>query len=292
MRTRRLGASGIEVGAVAFGCWRLAELDVVGAEAVVGTALDHGCTLIDTAAIYGPAFGQAEELLGVVLRRNPSWRDRMVLATKGGIEPGVPYDSSRSYLTASLEASLRRLGVDHVELFQVHRPDLLTHPTELAGTLAAMVAAGRTHHVGVSNLTAAQLQALLACGDVPVVTTQPEFSALHLDPLDDGVLDQAMALGITPLAWSPLGGGRLVTEPAADARTAAVQEVLREVAGHHGVSLTQAALAFVLTHPSGAVPIIGTTRPERVVDAAGASEVELSRTEWYRIVAAAGRPLP
>lgn len=292
MQTRPLGRSGIEVGAISFGCWRLDELDLPRAEEAVGTALDLGMTLVDTAAIYGSSFGDAEALLGQVLARNTGWRDRMVLATKGGIEPGVPYDSSDDYLQASLDASLRRLGVDHVELMQVHRPDLLTHPADLAGTLTAMVSSGKVRHIGVSNFTAAQLRALVPHLDAPVVTTQPELSVLELGAMDDGVLDQAMELGITPLAWSPLGGGRLVAEPAKDERIARVQDVMRDLAAAHGASLSQIALAFVLAHPSGAIPIIGTTKPERVRESAGAADISLSKADCYRLIAASGRALP
>jgi predicted oxidoreductase len=249
-------------------------------------------TLVDTAAIYGSRFGDAEALLGQVLARNPGWRGRMVLATKGGIEPGVPYDSSDGYLQASLEASLRRLGVDHVDLMQVHRPDLLTHPADLARTLTSMVASGKVRHIGVSNFTAAQLRALLAHLDVPVVTTQPELSVLEVGALDDGVLDQAMELGITPLAWSPLGGGRLVAQPPADTRIARVQHVMQELAAGYDATLTQIALAFVLAHPSGAIPIIGTTKPERVRESAGAASVALTKADCYRLIAASGRALP
>lgn len=292
--TVRLGGDGPEVGVIAYGCWRLAEGDAAAAAAKVHAALEVGMNLVDTADVYGldsgRHFGAAEELLGEVLAAEPGLRDRIVLATKGGITPGVPYDSSR--LVVAAEASLRRLRTDVIDLYQVHRPDLLTHPAEVAAALDGLVRAGKVRWVGVSNHTPAQLEALAAHLEVGLCTVQPELSALALGALDDGTLDQAMRLGLTPLAWSPLGGGRLLAEQVADPKVAAVAAVLDELAAHHGVDRAAAALAFVLAHPSRPVPIIGTQRPERIRAAAAAARVHLDRRDWYRIAAAAGRPLP
>jgi len=292
--TVRLGTSDLEVGAIAYGCWRLAEGDVHAADTNIRTALDCGMTLIDTADVYGldsgRAFGAAEELLGEVLAASPGLRNRLVLATKGGIVPGVPYDSSG--LVRAAEASLRRLHTDVIDLYQVHRPDLLTHPAEVAAALSELVRSGKVRHVGVSNYTPTQVEALGLHLEVRLCTVQPEFSVLALAPLDDGTLDQAMALHVTPLAWSPLGGGRLMAPPDGDARLAAVQAVLDDLAARHGVDRAAVALAFVRRHPSGPVPIIGTQRPDRIRAAVAATAVPLERADWYRIVAAAGRPLP
>ena len=136
---RRLGSSDLQVGPIAYGCWRLAEGDSAEARGKIEAALDTGWNLIDTADIYGfdgqEGFGRAESLLGEVLTEAPALRQQMVLATKGGIRPGVPYDSSPEYLRSACEASLRRLGVDVIDLYQIHRPDTLTHPEELASAL-------------------------------------------------------------------------------------------------------------------------------------------------------------
>jgi predicted oxidoreductase len=216
----------------------------------------------------------------------------MVLATKGGIRPPVPYDQSAEYLTAACEASLRRLGVDHVDLYQVHRPDLLTHPAELAATLTALVERGLTRHVGVSNFTVAHTRALLAHLDLPLATVQPELSPLHVEPVLDGTLDLCAEIGATPLAWSPLGGGRLLDDDP-DGRTAAVAEVLDRLAGREGVDRQAVALAWVMGHPSRPVPIIGTQRPDRIRAAGAALSVHLDRADWYEVlVAATGEPLP
>ncbi len=304
---RELGTSGVEVGPIAYGCWRFAGTGVTEATEKIDTAIDVGIDLVDTADIYGftgeGGFGDAETLLGRVLAASPGLRDRMVLATKGGIRPGVPYDQGRSYLVAACEASLRRLGVDHVDLYQVHRPDVLTHPAELAATLQRLVDRGLTRLVGVSNFTVAQTRALRAHLDVDVVTTQPEWSALCLDPLVDGTFDLCAETGTTPLAWSPLGGGRLGGSPLGGGRlggsplgdepAARVVAVLDELAIERGVDRTAVALAWAMAHPVAPVVIIGTQQPERIRSAAAAIDVRLDRSEWYRVlVASRGERLP
>lgn len=298
--TLQLGDTDLKVGPIAYGCWRFADTAdaAVGAQAKIEAALDAGMNLIDTADIYGVdgpgGFGSAEALLGDVLRAAPELRDQMVLATKGGIVPGVPYDSTD--LRAACEASLRRLGVDVIDLYQVHRPDLLAHPGAVAEALTGLVEDGLVRAVGVSNHSASQFRALQAhMGPVRLATVQPEFSLAHLDPLDDGVLDQAMTAGCTPLAWSPLGGGRLL-RAAADKRAVGEREVLdsvlTELAVREGVATSAVALAWVMAHPSSPVPIIGTQRPDRIREAAAATRFELSRADWYRLTEAAGRDLP
>ncbi len=295
---RRLGTSALEVGALSYGCWRFAGTSVGEARDKVEAAVGLGMTLVDTADIYGfdgeNGFGDAERLLGGVLAATPGLRGRIVLATKGGIRPPLPYDQSAEYLVAACRASLERLQVDHVDLYQVHRPDLLAHPAELAAGLQALVAEGLVREVGVSNFTRAQTDALAAHLGVPLVTTQPELSALCLDALTDGTLDDAMRDGRTPLAWSPLGGGRLGTgATATDDRTASVHAVLDRVAADHGTTRSAAALAWVLAHPSDPVAIVGTQQVARLEELAAATSVRLDRAEWYDVlVASRGEAMP
>jgi predicted oxidoreductase len=290
---RRVGP--FEVGPIGFGCWRLTTASTGDASALVEGALDLGCTLVDTADVYGldwggAGFGACEERLGQVLLHAPSLRDRMVLATKGGIVPGVPYDCSASGITQACEASLRRLHVDHVDLYQIHRPDLFTHPAELSAALVALHHRGLVREFGVSNHTPAQTAALQAHLPLPLASTQPEFSAATVAPLFDGTLDHAFLAGLSVLAWSPLAGGRLVT---GDGLPAVLIDMLDHVAAAHSTDRPAVALAFVLAHPVGAVAVIGTQRIERIEAAVQAAEVRLSRAEVYAIVQASqGRPLP
>ncbi|MEM1133222.1 MAG: aldo/keto reductase [Pseudomonadota bacterium] len=289
-----LTGTDIAVSPMAWGMWRFAGQGVEKAQKLVETALDSGITLFDTADIYGfgeQGFGKAEELLGQVLSLNPSLRQRMVLASKGGITPPVPYDSSRDYLMRALDASLQRLQVDHIDLYQIHRPDILTHPQELAMTLDSMVASGRVRAVGVSNFTTAQIAALREYLNAPLVTTQPEFSPLHLQPIEDGQFDQAMQHRIAVLAWSPLGGGQLI-KPKTE-REKAVATALLTIADEQSVSLAAAAMGWLMAHPAKVIPIIGSQNPKRIADATKALTMQWTRNQWYDVlVASRGEPLP
>ena len=302
---RLLGRSSLRVFPIAYGCWRLVGGDVPGARRRLEAALELGIELFDLADVYGldhggSAFGESETLFGRVLAEAPELRRRMVLATKGGIVPGVPYDSSPRRLTAACDASLRRLGVDVIDLYQIHRPDSLAHPEAVAGALARLRDAGKIREVGVSNFTAAQFAALQRFLPFPIATHQPELSCVAIAPLSDGLLDHCLAERVTPLAWSPLAGGRLgLTAEQAEAtgkggaRLAAVIRALDALAEREKQTRSAVALAWLLVHPAGIVPILGTRRPERLREGVAALDVELSRADWYAVWAAArGEPLP
>lgn len=291
---RPLGKSGLEVFPVAWGMWRFAGVEVKTARARIDAALEAGITLFDTADVYGLdnacPFGAAEALLGEVLKEAPALRDRFVLATKCGIEPGTPYDSSEAYLRKALDASLARMKVEHVDLFQIHRPDMLAHPHDVAAALTKLRAEGKFAHIGVSNHAPSQVAALQAHLDFPIATQQPEFSCWATSPLFDGTLDQCMETGLGVLAWSPLAGGRLglsaeeAARGADGARLSALIAKLDEIAVREGVTREAVAVAFVLAHPATIVPIIGSQQPTRIARAADALKVRLSRADWYGIL--------
>jgi predicted oxidoreductase len=275
--------------------WRFTTESVADATRLISVAVDNGVTLLDNAAVYGrnwggKGFGAAEELLGAVLRQSPALREKVCVATKGGITPGIPYDQSPATLRRECEDSLRRLGVERIDLYQVHRPDLFAHPRETAETLMTLRREGKIDRVGVSNFTPAQHEALAAHLDVPIETSQPEYSAAALGPLRDGTFDLCMREGVVPLAWSPLAGGRLVTGE--NVRPELIQ-VIDEIAKTHSTTREQVAYAFVLSHPADPVVLLGTQKPERIVAATSSPVQSLDRAELYRIVAASeGRPLP
>ncbi|WP_375419767.1 aldo/keto reductase family oxidoreductase [uncultured Sphingomonas sp.] len=292
---RPLGKSGIAVGPIAWGMWRFAGVGVRRGRELVEAAFAAGITLFDTADIYGfdgsGGFGDAEALLGAVFAEAPDLRDRMVFATKGGITPPVPYDSGRDYLMAALDASLSRLRVDRVDLYQIHRPDILAHPQEVARTLEDMVASGKVRAIGVSNYTGDQSRALAAFLSMPIATQQPEFSPLCTAPMTDGLFDAAMASDTAILAWSPLGGGRIAT-PTND-REQAVAAALDRVAAKFGVGRTAAAYGWIMAHPARVIPIVGTQNPARIADLAEVFRLRWSRQDWYDVlVASRGEKLP
>jgi predicted oxidoreductase len=287
--TRVLGKSGLTVSSLAWGMWRFEGNDVGVAQGLVEAAFASGITLFDTADIYGfkgpDGFGDSERLLGKVFKAAPHLRDKMVLATKGGIMPPLPYDSSAAYLTGAIDASLARLGVEHLDLWQIHRPDIMTHPAEIARTLENAQKAGKIGAIGVSNMTIAQIDALRAHLSIPIATNQPEFSPLCLDPIENGQLDHAMTHNLGVMAWSPLGGGRIAFPTTK--RELDVAEALDAVAHAHGVSRTAAAYSWIMTHPAGVIPIVGSQQAARIAEAADAFKVTWTRTTWYQVLVAA-----
>ena len=301
---RPLGKSHLRVSPMAWGMWRLAGTDVAAAQARCEAALAAGINFFDTADIYGPdndeAFGASEALLGQVFAASPGLRDSIVLASKGGIRMGVPYDSSPAYLRAAVEASLTRLRVKRIDLWQVHRPDMLTHPAAVAATLDALVGEGKIGAVGVSNHTPAQTAALSHYLTSGLASTQPEFSPLATAPLFDGSLDAAMQHGVGVLAWSPLGQGRLGDgDPRPgrhvvdDARTARVKTMLHDHGTRFGVGVAATAYAWIMAHPAGIIPIVGSQNPGRIAESADAFKVRFTRAQWYAILTASlGENLP
>jgi aryl-alcohol dehydrogenase-like predicted oxidoreductase len=285
----KLGQTDINIGKIAFGCWRFATHDVSTADKLIRTALDAGMNVIDTADIYGfseypdredKGFGQAELRLGEVLAAAPSLRKQMILATKGGIDALRPYDSSYAYLTRAMDASLERLQTDYVDLYQIHRPDLTTPMSEVARALNDMVDSGKSRTIGVSNFTVPQMRALQAHLKHPITTIQPEFSALEQSPLENGTLDYAEEIGATLMAWSPLAGGKI---PKTEGP---VQAVLDGIATAYGISRSTAALAFIRGFGANVMPIIGTQNPTRITESGYAAQVNLTGREIYDVVEA------
>lgn len=290
-----LGPSGLSCSPIGWGMWRL-QGEPEAALRLAQAALEGGFTLFDTADVYGfdtGGFGAAEALFGQVLRLQPALREAIVLASKGGVALPTPYNASQAYLIHACEASLGRLGTDRIDLYQVHRPDLLAHPAEVAAALDTLRTAGKIRAAGVSNHTAAQTAALQAHLPFPLASVQPELSPLAPAALEDGVLDQAMERGMAVLAWSPLGGGRLAAPAAEDARARAVASVLDPIAQREGASRTAAALAWLMLHPARPIPLVGSQNPVRLQEAAAALHVRMTRREWYEVlVAGRGAPMP
>ncbi len=284
------------VSSLGWGMWRFVGDDIAHARRLVDAAFEAGINFFDTADIYGfngkGGFGDAEALLGRVLAHDKSLRGRMVLASKGGIIPPTPYNSSSEYLISACEASLKRLNTDVIDLWQIHRPDLLAHPQDIAKAFDSLKSAGKVREFGVSNFTVAQTRALQAHLDFPLASYQPEYSALALDALTDGTLDLALETGASVLAWSPLGGGR-IAKPEQDVRANRVTASLDTIAAAHAVSRSTIAYAWILAHPARPMPLVGTQNVQRILETRDVGKVQLSRDEWYQIlVASRGAPMP
>ena len=283
------------VGPLAFGLWRYTHTDLEHAIDLLEAAIDLGMNLVDNADVYGldwggSGFGACEELLGQVFSKRPELRDSVVLATKGGIQPPTPYNSSSEYLRKACEDSLRRMNVEKIDLYQVHRPDMYSHPAEVAFVLDGLVEEGKVTALGVSNHSPSQITALQEHLRNPLVVVQPEFSATHLDPLRDGIFDLCAEKDLVPLAWSPLAGGKLATGEGAPTE---LMEVLDNLANRESVDRATIAVAFVLAHPTSPVALLGTQRVERLHALAEATRVSLTRSDVYEIIQASeGVPLP
>ena len=314
MQNIKLGVSSLVSSRLAYGCWRLAGTsksaeftpahEAAGRRAVLA-AYEAGYTLFDNADIYGG--GLAEEILGRVLREVTGMRERVLITTKCGVRhAGTPrpdsperYDFAPEYIVASCEQSLKRLGIETVDLYMLHRPDYLADPHAIAGAFARLQDAGKVRYFGVSNFRPTLLSALQAACPMPLIAHQVEISLGKLDAFEDGTLDQCLEKQITPQAWSPLAGGLLgdgakrLLPLQKDYQTEATVKVLDEIAKARGVSRTVIALAWLLKHPSRIMPIVGSNNPDRIREAARASDVDLTREEWYRLlVAARAEPLP
>nr|WP_298132638.1 aldo/keto reductase [uncultured Pseudoxanthomonas sp.] len=316
MKTHFL-ADGLPTSRIAYGCMQLSRAwdatpvsadERRHAQRLIETALANGITLFDHADIY--ARGKSEQVFGDVLRASPGLRERMVLQSKCGIRfaddpPGAPgrYDFSHAHIVGSVEGSLSRLGVDHLDVLLLHRPDALVEPEDVARAFDALHAAGKVRHFGVSNHTPGQIDLLRRYVRQPLVANQVELSLLHHHLIDDGVvanttghayasaagtLDHCRLHDIRVQAWSPLAGGRLATTSEfADPVIRATSTLLRQLAEEKGVTPEAVQLAWLLRHPAGIQPIVGTTDPVRLVACCAADSVTLSREEWYALFTAA-----
>lgn len=289
--------SGVEIGAIAYGPARLGSVSLDVAVDCIEAAVDSGMTMIVTAdawgfepteddAAHGGGFGAAEQRLGEVFAEIPGLRDRVLVATSGGRFPPIPFDTSPDHLRQACDASMYRLGVDVIDLYQVHQPDLLAHPGDVAEVLTELRESGRVREVGVCNHTPWQVQTLQSFLDFPLVSTGLPLNPLRSGHLTDGSLDLAMELGLTPLASSPLASGELCGEPGTK-KAQAVAAVCGRIAGEQGVAPTAVVLAWLMHHPAGVTPVLGTTRPGRVRRCADAESVGLSRQQWYEVLSAA-----
>lgn len=282
MDQRLLHADGPLFSRIVAGAWRWHTISPEQIEKVVETALDMGITTFDHADIYGDHAN--EETFGNLLRKNPAWRKRMQLITKCGIKfPSTKrpatrikhYDTSRKHIVASAENSLRMLGTDVLDLLLIHRPDPLLNPMEVADAFSELIKDGKVRYVGVSNFSVGQFRMLQSWLPFPLVTNQIEISLKRLDPFFNGDLDALMELRVSPMAWSPLGGGRAIGVDERD---------VFQMAARYNCSYSQLSLAWLMKHPSGIFPIIGTTKPDRVKEAAHALDVNMGRQDWFEIL--------
>jgi len=297
------GKSGVQVPAVAVGCMRISDMTEKEIAKFVDTALDMGANFFDHADIYGD--GKSEEVFGKIL--TPSLREKLILQTKCGIRKGQ-FDFSYEHIVASVEGSLKRLGTEYVDALLLHRPDTLVEPEEVAKAFDHLSATGKVRHFGVSNHTPYQIQLLQNSLDMPLCANQLQFgimhtpiiqSGIHANMSDDsginrdgGVLDFCRLNKITIQPWSPLQYGFFAGCFIDHEKFPELNAVLQRIADKYAVSKTTIAFAWILRHPAKMQPVTGTTRLTRLTDCLKASDIRLTREEWYEIFLAAGNTLP
>ncbi len=270
--------SDIVVGTMRWGIWD-ANFKTSDYQRMIEKSLELGFTTFDHADIYGDHTTEAE--FGEVLRSHPELREQMEIVTKCGIlrvcdnKPQhyiKAYDSSKEHILQSAEDSLRNLGTDYIDVLLLHRPDFLMNPDEIGEAFELLYRSGKVRSFGVSNFTKSQIEML---GEsVPVGTHQLEISVKALQAFSDGTLDQCTKDGIVPMAWSPLGGGDL---------PAALVEELKKWADEFGTTPQVIALAWLMQHPAGILPVIGTTKEDHLVKSKEALNIKLDRQQWYSI---------
>lgn len=312
--TAKIPSVDIPVTRIALGCmglsgtWNPAEVgpeNIRKAIIAFEAAIEAGINFFDHADIYGGT--SCETVFKECMAAVPGIRDKIVIASKVGIRQSY-YDHSPEYIRKSIQGSLDRLGIDVLDIYQIHRPDPLGHPEETAAVLDELVDKGLVKAIGISNYYPQQTLALKKYLKAPIVSNQISISLLRLDPIyegaaggnGDGVLDQCEELGIVPLAYSPLGGGwlsgrRKVPADRPDAeRITRVIEALKEVGKSYGDATSgQIATAWLLRHPAGIIPLVGSNSPDHIKEAAEGVNIELSRTDWYKLwVAARGQRVP
>jgi predicted oxidoreductase len=276
------------VGCMRWGTWG-ANFTTGQYQQMIEQCIEIGLDEFDHADIYGDYTTEAE--FGAVLKGNSSLRNKMKLITKCGIKmisPNRPlhpiksYDTSSQHIKISVETSLKNLNTDCIDTLLIHRPDTLMDPNEIAETINALKQEGKIKHFGVSNFTTTQVELIQSF--VKVEQHQVEISTTNLNAYHNGVLEQAQLKGIEIQSWSPLGNGLFDIKTEAHKRILDTAEQLSFI---HNTSVSSILLAFLYMHPVKIIPVMGTTKIERLIEAKGAMEINLSRTEFYQLWTAA-----
>ena len=305
MKTITLNNTNLSIPEIGMGCMRIVELE--NADAVKGwvdTALEHGINFFDHADIYGK--GRCEELFGQVL--TPSLREKIILQSKCSIRPGIAFDFSKEHILNSVDGILKRLNTEYLDILLLHRPDALMEPEEVADAFRILKDNGKVRHFGVSNQTPMQMELLSKYCDEPLLINQLQLSIAHCPMInsginanmyndsginrDGGVLEYCRLKDITIQAWSPFQYGMFEGIFLGNEKFAELNEVIDNLAEKYNVTNSAIAVAWILRHPAGIQTIVGTTNKDRIVQISKASEIRLTREEWYALYMAAGNKLP
>jgi len=305
MNSIKIARSDLDASEIALGCMRIARLSNQDIATLIHTALDEGITFFDHADVYGG--GKSEEKFAEALDMTPRLRDTMILQTKVGIRKGS-FDFSKEHILEAVEGSLNRLRTDHLDVLLLHRPDALVEPEEVAEAFTILQDSGKVKYFGVSNQNPMQIELLTKFVKQPLSINQLQLSITNTGMIDAGInvnmkidssivrdgsiLDYCRLKEITIQPWSPFQYGFFEGVFLDNDKFPELNAQINTIAASRGVTNTAIAIAWLLRHPARMQPILGTTNPTRVKDACKASDVKLTRQEWYAIYLAAGNKLP
>lgn len=303
MYTIDLGKSGLQVPTIAVGCMRISNMTDYEISNFIDTSLELGANFFDHADIYGA--GKCEEIFGKAISQ--SMREKVIIQTKCGIRKGM-YDFSYEHIVNSVNGSLKRLNTDYIDVLLLHRPDALMEPEEVARAFSHLKESGKVRHFGVSNQNPYQMQLLQNALDMPICANQLQLGVMHTPMIDSGinvnmynesstvrdggVLDFCRLNNITIQPWSPMQYGFFEGCFVDNDKFPELNATLEKISNKYGVSKTTMAIAWLLRHPAKMQPVTGTTNLARLTDSLKASEVSITREEWYEIYRAAGNKLP
>jgi predicted oxidoreductase len=305
LRTMKLGSSTLEVPVVAVGCMRINSLEKNEAERFVQTALEQGANFFDHADIYGG--GVCEEIFADAIHMNADVREKIILQSKCGIRKGM-FDFSKEHILDSVDEILKRLNTEYLDVLLLHRPDALVEPEEVAEAFDTLESSGKVRHFGVSNQKPMQIQLLQKYVKQPLVANQLQLSITNANMISNGinvnmendsaidrdgsVLDFCRLNDMTIQPWSPFQYGFFEGVFLGNEKFPELNQKIDEIAAKYGVSNTTIAIAWLLRHPAKMQPVIGTMNVDRLKDCRRASEIHLTREEWYAIYRGAGNILP
>lgn len=305
MKRIQLGTSQLTVPNIALGCMSMSNLSVKDASIVINNALENGIDFFDHADIYGG--GKSEEVFADAIGMTPSVRENIILQTKAGIRKGY-YDFSKEHILEAVDGSLKRLKTDYVDVLLLHRPDALVEPEEVAEAFNQLHESGKVKYFGVSNHNPMQIELLKKYVKQDLIVNQLQFSVMHTGMIDAGVqvntklensfnrdgsvLDYSRLNDMTIQAWSPFRYGNFEGFFIDNEQFPEVNEKLQEIGDKYGIDKSAASVAWILRHPAKIQTVVGTMTPERLTNIAKASEVEMTKQEWYEIYRAAGNILP
>ena len=304
MKKIKIGGK-FEGSAIALGCMRMSGLEKTKVDAIMDTAIASGVNFFDHADIYGE--GNAEKVFGEYLKRHKGNRDQMVIQTKCAIHDGQ-FDFSKEHILKSVDGSLSRLGVDYVDVLLLHRPDTLMEPEEVAEAFDILERAGKVNYFGVSNQNMMQIELLKTAVKQPLIINQLQFSVTEAGMVTSGMnvnmknaesvmhdgsfLEYSRIKNITIQTWSPFQYGFFKGNFVDNEEFPMLNAKLAEIGKKYGLTKTGVAAAWILRHPANMQLIAGTMNPRHLTEICKATEVTLTRGEWYEIYRAAGHMLP